>query len=155
MAELVDDAGRPAPAWARPGTVVRYRPHVGHDPWYLGQITSEPRLLGGTWVVRVGRMEAAYRNVAAAALDALEPVAELAGRVAELEAHVARVAGLPSMDEARASAAIMQVAATLARRGDTGLAHTLRDAVDRWRAHAAQERRAACIALDDAAEVES
>lgn len=54
------------------------RPHIGHDPWYLGEITRKPRLLAGRWVVRLGRMEAVWarargrKSVAAAVLDALE-----------------------------------------------------------------------------------
>ena len=89
----MSDADTP-PAWAQPGTIVEYRPHIGHEPWYLGMITGTPRLLGGTWTVAVGRMEHSYGRgggVAAAALDALKPVAGAEGiarasRVAKLEA---------------------------------------------------------------------
>ena len=71
------------PAWVRPGVPVWYHPHsVPGAPRYLGMIGSEPWALGGhTLVVRLDRMEHAYRRpgVAAAAVDALEPVISTKG----------------------------------------------------------------------------
>ena len=66
------------PSWVRPGAPVWYSPHrIPGARRYLGMIGSEPRALGGhTLVVRLDRMERAYGRdgVAAAAVDALEPV---------------------------------------------------------------------------------
>lgn len=69
------------PPWVRPGVVVWYYPAGRDRERYLGQIVEAPRLLGGTDgtpVVRLGRMEHAYRRegVAAAAVWAIEPVGE-------------------------------------------------------------------------------
>lgn len=41
------------------GDLVLYHPRIG-GPGFLGQVVSDPRLLGETWVVRLGRMEADY-----------------------------------------------------------------------------------------------
>lgn len=68
--------GLEVPAWLRSGAPVWYHPHVGSLPRYLGMVAGEPRLLCGTLVVRLERMEHGYRrpSVAAAAVDSLEPV---------------------------------------------------------------------------------
>ena len=67
------------PDWVKLGTPVWYHPHLDdHETRYLGMIDGEPRLLGDTPVVRLSRMEHAYRRagVPAAAVSALKPVCE-------------------------------------------------------------------------------
>lgn len=57
----------------------------------------------------------------------------LINEVDRLRAELARVQRLPTLPEAQATSQLMQVAATLARRGDGDLALRIKDAVDGWR----------------------
>lgn len=69
MSEEIDTS------WIKPGVPVWYYPDIGDEERYLGMIAGEVRMLGGTPVVRLSRMESAYRHsgVTAASIFAIRP----------------------------------------------------------------------------------
>jgi len=72
------ESGREVVAAAYPvGAIVAYRPHMGHEPWYLGAVGGAPRLVGATWCVPLVRMQHGYRRpgVPAAAINAVTVLA--------------------------------------------------------------------------------